>query len=343
MKRLLQILLVVLLTTAALAGCMHGDDGDGGPSPTPTATPGANNTTDPFANAKRPPIPVMKVSVDAEGAAVDGPPFAIKVGSSVNITFDGNGSSDPDGSIERFSWDIKTPSGKAVTSTNETFVLDLGKIKKEDFGVYRVSLRVLDDDGIINGTVRHFALDYLNTYTLDGMVGPGAAAREGSPQDRQAGDPVQGIRTGTFKLERFTVNENATAVHLNLTYTAGTGGAKMKIYLFDSSVNETAEETREKDPVKESESADSPISLSHVSDDPLVTGTWIVRVELDGARIDSYTLDVKVVYTPPAIPQPELGTGGDGNNTTASVSPLPVPSLPPVPGDEPASMRDGSA
>lgn len=111
-------LLAGLLCTFMLTGCGGGGSGSSAtPAPAPSPPP--------------PPPPVNSLPVaNITASAVDGfTPF--------NVTFDGAGSTDDDGTITQYNWDFGDGTNASGVSVSHTF---------DQPGLYSVTLSVIDDD-----------------------------------------------------------------------------------------------------------------------------------------------------------------------------------------------------
>ncbi|MDX6662860.1 MAG: hypothetical protein QOG09_962, partial [Solirubrobacterales bacterium] len=116
------------------------------------------------------------VSVGNRGptAAIDYTPASPKTAD--EVTFDGSGSSDPDGSIASYEWDLdgdgtyETDTGSTATTTHSF----------DTAGVHSVGLRVTDDSGAVDETSTEVTV----------ANRPPAAAFEFSPAEPTAGDEV---------------------------------------------------------------------------------------------------------------------------------------------------------
>jgi hypothetical protein len=321
MGRLLHVLIPILFVTAAIAGCIGGEEeptpplngnGDGGDDVNGNQTNG-NQTVEPAA------VPVPQIDVQVSiGGNESSAPFIAPPGSAVDFEFDGSASSVADGEIEVYVWSVVRPNGDEVRGTpgdDPTFSFGInGTANPLDYGVYTATLRVLSEKGAIAETTKLFALSMTdNRATVGHIVGP---APSGCDWDRQnaAGGPVAHTEElpfgpltvdGTYNAHSVSVGKNATTLNLALTHASEDSTAEVKLYVFDP--NTELEDSNCGDAIAESESDSSSVSLS-VED--LEPGTYKIRVQLIGLAMGPYSLDMSVLYAVPG----DSGDDGDADD-----------------------------
>jgi chitinase len=79
-----------------------------------------------------------------------------------DITFDASGSSDPDGEIVRYEWNLTDDSGQSFTTSGET--VTAGSL---DGGTYVMNLTVTDDDGATHSTSETFLVEEDNSPVVE--------------------------------------------------------------------------------------------------------------------------------------------------------------------------------
>ncbi len=313
MQRLPWILLGMLFVTASFAGCFGGDDdkddGDDDTTP-PTNGNGGNNTTPPNNTTTTPPrvlrapIPSYATQmsvIDDDGVEIDnqtGLNFSASPGNQVIFRFDGSNSTDPDGTIQAGSWVVEGPGGE-FKAASISIRFNISNLKSTDFGVYQATLKVLDNDNVLNSTTFSFVLNYVNVFDQPGMNGAGQATCDSG--EMKAGSPIQpnpavpAITPGTFQIHGLTIGENATMVSLTLTFTATAPSQQVVMRLLPPGFTEASCAGE----LGSSGAGASPRTLV-VTEGVDVAGAYGVRVDLVGADVDSYTIDVQVTYAAPA-------------------------------------------
>ncbi len=188
---------------------------------------------------------------------------AIVLGDSVY--FDASNSTDPDGSVHAFAWDLgdgTTAGGALVTHQYEIT------------GSFTVRLEVTDDKGAKNATSTHVWVN------LNQAVG-GTATK----------NPLSGSLPST---QAFPLDKNATRVTVNvLLNTSSIAGAKVLITLLDANsvVVHAANATVTFGQVQ------SPVTFTLLAGNLTVTGEWTLKVEADYAIPPPAQPSVTVVYS----------------------------------------------
>lgn len=309
MSRFFLVLTTVMMMSAAFAGCF-GEDGDSDDNGNGTTPPGNNNgdnntTSNPNNNttsepkvviAPTPAFTVSMATFDSDGNSLDnvtGTNFTATPGLNATFTFDGSASTDEDGTIEAYSWQVITPEGTEFKNSGPALTFTIS-LKGSSFGVFKATLKVLDSDNVLNSAEFFVVLNYQNTFELPtGMTGPGQASCDGEQAETKAGSDLAGtgVAPGTYAIHKLTVGSNASALDLNLDYSGGTATELTMRVLPPESAEDACG-----DAIGEA-GGGSPIALSVT--DLAAEGQYIIRVDLDGVQVASYTIDVTVTYQPP--------------------------------------------
>ncbi|MBW3581851.1 MAG: PKD domain-containing protein [Euryarchaeota archaeon] len=304
MDRTLTTLVSCLLLALALSGCFGGDGDDEKDDDTTTGpgngTPPADNNTTVPPEPNLPPIAFFNVTV--QNATESSEPWIVRSGQNATFVFDASASRDPDGNITNYVWKV-TKGTREFTSADAVFRLDVANFGGTDAGVYEVTLRVVDDDFNIT-EIRDFLVVSYEVQWVEELtiVGPGTYSRSDA-RENEAGSDLQGTGTtqGTWAKETLTVTGNATKIELDLAYTPGTTG-KLGLYLFKPDDDHESAE-----PLAEAQPAASPVNLS--VDEVPTSGGYTIRIELDGDRVEGYTLTANVIYAAPSG-----GTAGESTD-----------------------------
>ncbi|WP_336000912.1 PKD domain-containing protein [Halorientalis halophila] len=129
-----------------------------------------------------------------------------------SITFDGSGSSDPDGTIESYEWDFDDGSTATGQQVSHSYAED---------GTYDATLTVTDDDGATaSGSVS------ITVQGEDSLI----AAASASPQETMTGDPVtfdgsnSVAENGSIESYEWDFGDGSTATGQQVTHTYASGG-----------------------------------------------------------------------------------------------------------------------
>lgn len=307
MPRALLVLLALLLASSALSGCFGGDDDDGTDADDDgdKMTNGdGNNTTMPPEVPNLVPTAAISVSFDVEGNTSTGNRLQVPPGDvNVSILLDGSASTDDDGNITAYSWTITDPEGETYRNTAVAWQIDL---TEAIYGGWIIELRALDDAGEVGAAVTGFTMDYARSFAFDvGLLGPANAKRDAPPVDRDTKHPVDETQPwATFQVHDFTLGEGATSATITVEFT---GDGQLAAYVFEPGTTNTQTAT----PLHTADGGDSPITLTLDRTVLNETGRYVLRLDLDGNAIDSYTGTAVVQYAAPDL----LGGASDGNGT----------------------------
>lgn len=314
MGRILQILIPIVLLTAAVAGCIGGDDEPSNNMPDPGDDNGDGNQTADNQTGDPPPLPVPKIGVKMAFVGNDSqdPPFIAPQGSELEFFLDGSESTIENGTIDRYAWSVLRPRGGEEQGTSDgdepTFSFIVNSTDSQtDYGVYTATLRAMSDQGQLGEVTTQFALSYSNTFTKDNiMVGPSPTGCD-SPNQEPDGSDVggSGVSHGTYRTHSVTVSENATSLNMTLEFESDDPTANVKLYLFGP------EGDKEDcgDAIAEGDAGESPVTLE--ASELAGPGSYSIRVQLVGFFLGAYTMDGTVLYEVPGDAGDEGDDGGD--------------------------------
>lgn len=308
MSRVLLVLLSAMMLSAAFSGCFSSEDDKKGDSGKPaTGTGGGNNTTAPPTNnttappkivmAPTPAFTVNFATFDSDGGELTnttGLNATVKPETWGAWTFDGTPSNDSDGTIEAYSWQVITPDGKEHKNAGPLLWFKEEKLKAAQFGAYKATLKVLDNDNVLNAATFYFILDYTNTFGLpNGMTGPGQATCDAEQAETPGGGDVNGVAPGTYGIHTVTLAANATSLDLVLTYAAtATTTMTMRVLPPGSGDHDCSAAIG-------TGAGGSPVSVSIAEADLTGAGSYVVRVDTAGIGVESYSIDALVKYKAP--------------------------------------------
>lgn len=310
MGRLLRVLIPLVLVTAAVAGCIGGDDEP------ENGTPPVDNGEDQNGNVTNgdngnvtiapPPTPVpdIQVSMLVEDEEPTTSPFIALPGTALDFQLDGSGSAVANGSLEVFSWIVVKPDGDQLTGSGaeSSFEVSINGTSTSDYGVYTATLRVLSDANVLEATTIQWTLNYRNVFTFENtMFGPAEDGCSSTNQNQAQGAlPETSIVLGTYGLHTVSTAENVTALNITLEYETADPTASMTLYAFAPSTGDPEGDCSEA--IGDSDSGELTVDgLTEV-------GQYRVQAQLDGLFIDGYTITVEAIY---AIPGADDGADED--------------------------------
>lgn len=289
--------------TAAVAGCIGGDDDPSDAMPGHNDDDGNGNETKTNETKEPAPLPVPKIGVQMEivGNGSQDPPFIVPPGSELEFTLDGSESTIENGSIERFAWHVLRADGREEQGTfggdEPTFTFTVnGTDSQTDYGVYTATLRAMSDRGELGEAATQFVLSYSNTFSEENtMFGPSPNGCDGPGQQKGEGEiPETGVAMGTYREHNFKVNDNASSIDLSLDFES-TDGADVVLYLYGPGSNITADDCS--GALAESDASGSPVTLE--ASELGGPGSYSVRVQLVGFVLGPYAMDATVLYDIP--------------------------------------------
>jgi len=234
-------------------------------------------------------VTVEDASNSAPTADATANPSTVTVGQTV--TLDASNSTDSDGAIERYEWDVDNDSEAEATGVTTDYSYDSA-------GTHDMTLIVTDDDGAANSATVSVTVES-DTVTLEPNDSPESATDVGTGatyENRSISD--------RYDVDYYAVDAAAgDTITADISYTQADGNLYAALWDSDRSA------------VGGSNSFSDNESIEHTVDSG---GTYYVRV--GGRETNSYDIDITATVPPSADANASLSTAGVGETVTFDAS-----------------------